>query len=142
KKAHDFSFAKAYLGVRLYHNDYVSSLDESTSIGKQFTDDVFALLVFDFPHSVINVKPEQTIQWNKNNEELIEIGLANIKEKYKFNISTQKITDFTIWFVQGDHFFVPNILFDLQNNAKLDGTKGSLIGIPHRHAVLIYPIEN
>ena len=142
KKAHDFSFAKDYIGVRLYHNDYVSNIDESLTIGNQITDDIFAMLVFDFPHSIINVKPEQTIQWNKNNEELFEIGVANIKDKYELEITSQNIGEFKIWFVQGDHFFVPNIIFDLQRNSKLIGSKGSLIGIPHRHSVLIYPIEN
>jgi hypothetical protein len=42
-------------------------------------EDLSAIVVFDFPHAVSNLKPETTIQWNKTNEELYEIGLANIR---------------------------------------------------------------
>lgn len=142
KNVHDFSYASRYLGVRLYHNDYVSHLEDGLTIGRQFTEDIFALLVFDLPHSVMNVRPEQTIQWNKYNEELFEIGLSNIKSKYQFNISPRKIEDTTIQVVQGDHFFTPNIVLDLKSHPDLVGSKGCLIGIPSRHHVLIYPIEN
>ncbi len=30
----------------------------------------------------------------------------------------------------------------MQDHPQLIGTYGSLVGVPHRHAVLIYPIEN
>lgn len=142
KKVHDFSLAKDYLGVRLYHNDYVSVLEDGLVIGKQLTDDIFALLVFDFPQSVVNVKPEQTIQWNKTNEELFDIGVINIKTKYKYNPSLQKFGKFKAWIVHGTHFFVPNVVLDLPNYPNLIGSKGSLVGIPHRHSVLIYPIND
>lgn len=138
----DFDFARGYIGVRLYHNDYVSNLDKSLMIGRQITDDIFAMLVFDFPQGIVNVKPEQTIQWNKSNEELFDIGVENIRVKYETEIVSQRIGDFNIWIAQGEHFFVPNIIFDFQNNQKFIGTNGSLIAIPHRHCVLIYPIEN
>src|SRR5690606_37707118 len=36
----------------------------------------------------------------------------------------------------------PNIVFDIENRKELIGSKGSLVGLPHRHSAIIYPIEN
>jgi hypothetical protein len=142
KKVHDFSQVKDYIGVRLYHTDFVSHIKDGLTIGKHITEDIFALLVFDFPHSIINVQPEQTIQWNKMNEELFEIGIANIRRNYKTILSPQMLGKIKCWVARGNHFFAPNIVFDLKSNSQLVGSNGALIGIPHRHAVFIYPIEN
>ena len=142
KNIHDFSYVSPYIGVRLYHNNYMSHIEDGLTIGHQLTEDIFALLVFDFPHSIVNVRPEQTIQWNKYNEELFDIGLSNIRSKYNFNTSEQKIGDITIHTLEDRHFFVPNVAFDLRNRPDLLGSKGSLIGIPNRHCIIIYPIEN
>jgi hypothetical protein len=142
KKVHDFSQVRDYIGVRLYPTDYASYIKDGLAIGKHITEDIFALLVFDFPHSIINVRPEQTIQWNKMNEELFEIGIANIKRNYKIDLSSHIFGGVKCWVAKGDHFFAPNIIFDLKNNSHLIGSNGALIGVPHRHAVFIYPIEN
>lgn len=140
--AHDFNYASKYLGVRLYHNDYVANIEEGLRIGKPFTEDVFALLVFDFPDSVTNVKPEQTIQWNKTYEELFQIGLNNIRGKYPFTISKQDLDGITVQAAFSDHFFTPNILFHLNDFEVLKSSKGILVALPHRHAVLLFPIRN
>ena len=66
----------------------------------------------------------------------------NIKNNNPLEISEQKLGDFKIWFVQSDHFYASNIILDKKGLTKYIGSKGALIGIPHRHAVLIYPIEN
>jgi hypothetical protein len=141
-QAHDYDYVKHHLGVRLYARDYLSHISEDIIITRHVTDDIIAMLVFDFPHSVSNVKPEQSILWNKLEDELFEIGIANVKANYQSDISRERLGDFDIWFVTGEHFFTPNIVFDLENDARLVGSYGSLIGIPHRHAALIYPIEN
>jgi len=38
-------------------------------------------------------------------------------------------------------FFGPNIVFDLKNRKELLNDMGVLIAMPHRHAVIIYPIK-
>ena len=142
KIIHDYNKIKKYIGVRLYLNDYAAHIGKELTIGKDFAGDVYAMLVFDLPDSIINIQPEQADKWGKTLDELFEIGLQNIKNKYQLDISKEKFNEFSIWLVQGDHFFTPNIVFDLNNQQKLVGSKGSLIGIPHRHSVIIYPIEN
>jgi hypothetical protein len=138
----DFDKVKEYLGVRLYHTDYLSQVDKNDLVGKDFAGDIYAALVFDLPDSVQSVDTDKFVKWNKSLDELFEIGIQNIKEKHPSEISQEDFGEFTAFVVQAEHFFVPNIVFDLENNKELIGSKGSLIGLPHRHAALIYPIED
>lgn len=142
KIVNDFESVRKYLGVRLYDNEYVSQIGKELVIGKEFAGDIFAMIVFDFPDSVISIKPEQIEPWNKSVDELYEIGKENIREKYPINISQEDFGEFSIMFVSAEHFFTPNIVLDIENQSKLIGSHGSIIGLPHRHSVLIYPIEN
>lgn len=142
KIAGNFEEVKKYIGVRLYHNEYVASVGKENTIGKAFAGDIYSMIVYDFPESVLSIKPEQIIPWNKTVDELFEIGIANIKAKYPLSITYETFGEFSIWFIQGEHFFTPNIVFDIENRKELIGSKGSLIGLPHRHSAIIYPIEN
>lgn len=138
----DYDKIKEYIAVRLYPDDYVPETAKKVSMEKQFAGDIIALLVFDLPDSVTSITSEQANKWNKTLDELFETGVRNIKNKYPLNISKQQFGEFDIWFAQGEHFFTPNIVFDLETQQKLAGTNGSLVGIPHRHAVIVYPIED
>ncbi|MEM6724783.1 MAG: hypothetical protein AAF598_12135, partial [Bacteroidota bacterium] len=137
----DFEAIKQYIGVRLYPKAYVAELDASFTLGKEFAGDIFAMLVFDLPDSVTNIKPELLPHWNKSVDELFELGKRNIQENYPIEISKEAFEGFSIIFGSADHFFTPNIVLDLENQPELVGTYGSLIGLPHRHAALFYPIE-
>jgi hypothetical protein len=140
--AHDFNYVSPFLGVRLYNKEYISSIGDDIVITRNIMDGIIAMLVFDFPHSVSNVKPEQSVLWNKSEDELFEIGISNIRSNYKTEISSHRLEGFDIFMTEGDHFFVPNILLELQQHPSLTGTYGSLISIPHRHCALFYPIED
>lgn len=137
-----FDEIKQYVGVRLYHHDYLAEVGKENAIVKDFAGDIYAVLVFDLPHSVVSIKPEQAAVWNKSQDELFEIGLSNIEQEYPVDISKELIDEFQIWLVQADHFFAPNVVFDLENRPELVGRNGSLVGLPHRHAAIIYPIES
>jgi len=141
-KAHDYAYAAPYIGIRVYPRDYISHIGEGTTIKRELAEDLIALLVFDFPHSVNNIKPETTIQWNKTNEELYEAGFGNTRMKYASKVSAEDINGIKIWFIQGDHFFVANAVLDLQLLPIPSGKYGALVGVPNRHAVLVYPIDN
>jgi len=139
--SHDFEQVKRYIAVRLYPDDYLPDSAKEVSMFKHFAGDILALLVFDLPDSVKSIRSDTEAKWGKSFEELFEIGLKNVKEKYKAKISKEQFSDFEIWFIQGDHFFTPNIIFDFEQQQELAGPYGSLVGIPHRHAVIIYPID-
>ncbi len=137
----DFDMVKTYLGVRLYNDDYYEQVGLENTIGTSLTDTIYSTLVFDLPDSINNVKPEEAEKWGVDSNELINLGIKNTQQKYEWEITEEKIGNFNIWFVQSEHFFAPNIIFDLANRKDLLSDKGILIAMPHRHVVIIYPIK-
>lgn len=141
KIVHDYDQIKHYIGVRLYPSDYAEQKEDMV-MGKDFAEGIYAMLVFDLPDSVMNIHPEQAEKWGRSFDELFSTGIKNIRDKYPPEINEENFGDFKLRMVHGDHFYAPNIVFELDKQDQLIGTYGSLIAIPHRHAVLIYPIEN
>ena len=142
KIVNNFEEVKKYIGVRLYDNEYVAHIGKELTLGKDVAGDIYAMLVFDFPESITNIQPEQIQPWNKSFDELFEIGKENIREKYLVNFTKEEFEKFSILFGNADHFFTPNIVFEMENRPELLGSYGSLVAMPHRHSILIYPIEN
>ena len=142
KTADNFEKVKKYLAVRLYNDDYVGQIGKENTVGKNFAGDIYATIVFDLPGCVMNIKPEQQLTWNKTPDELFEIGKANIKAKYPLSVNRHVFEQFSFWLINGDHFYTPNIVFDIESRKELIGAEGSLVGLPHRHSAIIYPIEN
>lgn len=138
----DFESIKQYIGVRLYDVEYIAVIGKEFTVGKDIGDDIYAMLVFDLPHSVENIKPEQILSWNKTEEELFALGMENIKKNYPLTLTEEDLGGIKSWVVQSDHFYAANVIFSLNDWAHLIGKEGVLIGLPHRHATLIYPINN
>ena len=139
--ADTFEEIRKYIGVRLYDHSYVDKIGKDRVFGKDVAGDIYAMIVFDLPDSIVNIKPAQVTAWGKTVDELFDIGLENIRNTYPIAVSSIEFGGFNCWIGQGDHFFTPNIILDLENRKELIGSKGALIGIPHRHVALIYPIE-
>lgn len=138
----DFERAKEYLGVRLYAQEYIAHLGKDKVLGEDYTEGIYAMLVFDLPDTVMNVQPEQLDKWGKSLEEVFEVGLNNIKEKYPFDFRKEDIEGMDVFFSINDHFFSGNILFDLDDYPEALGEKGALVGFPHRHTVMFKPIDD
>lgn len=141
-KAHDYAYAAPYIGVRVYPRNYVEHIGDEVTIKHSIADDLVAMLVFDFPQTVSNIKPETTIQWNKTNEELYDIGLANIRHKYPWQVNSELISGMRIWFIEGEDLFVANSVLVMHLLSIPYSIYGSLVAIPNRHTVIVYPIEN
>lgn len=142
KIINDFEQIQQYIGVRLYHKEYVETVGKENTVYREITDEIIELLVFDLPHTVTSIKPENVSAWNKQTNDLFQIGFKNIKSNYPLEISQQDMDEYSIWFIQSDNVFASNILLDKDDLKKYIGKYGALIGVPHRHAVIIYPIEN
>lgn len=140
-KSKDFEFAKDFLAIRLFNKEVLGNGPKDIIVQQDFCGDAFTMLSFDLPQSVINVKPDLLQHWSKKPEELFETGKQNVEKKYNFDFSRETINDFDIWFIQDEHHFVPNFVFSMKKYPALNGEYGSLIGVPHRHAGMIYPIE-
>lgn len=139
---HDFEKIKKFLGVKVYHVDFLNTVGKENTIYRQITDDVVEVLVYDLPTSVESIKVENLKVWKKEADDLFTIGLKNIDSAYTNTTSQESLGDIKIWFIQSDQVFTTNIILEPEKLMKYTGSYGALIGIPHRHAVLVYPIEN
>jgi hypothetical protein len=145
--SHDYEQVKQYIGVRLYPLEYIPLESQEKMLFRPFAGEVVAALIFDFPHTVGNVLKEDAEKWGKTEDELFAAGLANIRAKY--NLQAEE-TDFsgdgdgglTIYVAEDEHFFVSNILFELDGHKDLVGKRGAIVGIPTRSLALIYPIND
>lgn len=138
----DFEKVEQYIGVRLYDTEYASYLEKENVLLKDFAEDMVAMLIFDLPESVMNIKPNQIEPWGKSVDELFEIGKKNIKDRYPIELTDAKVEENIIWFAEAPHFFAGNFAFYLEDYPQLIGRKGALVSFPNRHTVIIYPIQN
>ncbi|MCG2613863.1 hypothetical protein LZZ85_06205 [Terrimonas sp. NA20] len=141
-KAHDFACVRDLIGVRLYPEEYVSAIKTGLAMGKLMAEGLYALLVFDFPDSIVNIRPEQSIQWPLSTEELFGLGIRNTRKKYPLNLFEQDFDGIPISFVVENHFYAPNILFNFLEEKPDPEYKGMLIGLPNRHAALMHRITD
>ncbi|QEM05676.1 hypothetical protein DIU31_019955 [Mucilaginibacter rubeus] len=136
----DYEAVEKYLATRLYPLGYLEYGGEENKIYSMIAGEIAKVLVFDLPNAIQTITPEQAEKWNKTYDELFEKGVENVRQKYPCSISREKIGEFEVLLAQGDHFFAPNIVFDLEKQS-LVGNWGAIIGVPHRHAAIIYPLE-
>jgi hypothetical protein len=142
ERSSDFDYAKEYIGVRLHHEDYIKSTGVGLTLTKPVAGNIQAMLIFDLPDSTINIQPKELVAWGKSFDELYQLGIDNMKTKYPKNPQLTDFGEMQLWFDSADHFFTSNIVFELEEKRYLIGTYGSIIALPHRHSVLIYPIES
>ncbi|MFB0498105.1 hypothetical protein ABID99_004342 [Mucilaginibacter sp. OAE612] len=136
----DYEAIEKYLATRLYPLGYLEYGGEENKIYSMIAGEIAKVLVFDLPDAIQTITPEQAEKWNKTYDELFEKGVENVRQKYPCSISREKIGEFEVLLAQGDHFFAPNIVFDLEKQS-IVGNWGAIIGVPHRHAAIIYPLE-
>ena len=138
----NFEVIKNYIGIRLHSIEYINAIGQENTIFKKITDDIIALLIFDLPSSIKNIKPEEANMWKIESEELFNLGINNIKTKYHYEKLEEVINDIRIILIQSEDLFCTNVLFNIESDDDLIGKYGSLVGVPHRHAALIYPIDD
>lgn len=142
KNIDDFEKVKEYLGIRLYDDAYVAHLGKDRAIGSDIADNLFAMLIFDLPQTVSNVPKDRPEAWGKGEDELFEFAVKNIRNKYPMHIERADAGSFELLHVNNGHFFSPNIIFSMEEHPGLVGAYGSVVGLPHRHSALVYPIED
>jgi hypothetical protein len=143
KRIGDFDYVKEYIATRLFNTEVLRGDSLNIFVRKDIVPDVFSMLCFDFPDSLVNVKPDQAALWQgRTHDELLSLGKENVRKKYAFEMSLEKLGDSQVWVVAGHHFFIPNIIFDLDRYPQFNSSHGMLVGIPNRHTALIYPIHD
>jgi hypothetical protein len=141
QKKGDFDAVAPLIHVKIYPEDYVREI--KNFIARQFLEGTVALPVYDLPNALRNVTAEDAKAWGKSEDEIFRLGFANLRKNYPAVIKEHQFQDGSaIKVVSGDHFFVSSHVLLLGSYPELIGPEGSLIGIPHRHILISYPIQD
>ena len=138
----DYEKVKSYLGIRLYNSQTIANVGFDKTVGKEVGGDLYAMLVYDLPDTVHSVAPSNTQVWNLPMEKLWKESVNNSNAKYPPNILERELHGIKFKTVEEDHFYSPNIIFNIEDHPELIGQHGAIISIPTRHIVIIYPIND
>jgi hypothetical protein len=138
----DFDKIKQYIGVRLYDLGSATVAGNDATLRRQLAGEVFKVLVYDFPQTIDNIPQSDVDKWGKAEDELFDIGVKNIRNKYLLDWEVMSTDDDEFYIIETEHFFAPNILLELDNREELVGKHGAIIAIPNRHLAIIYPIRD
>ena len=86
---------------------------------------------------------EQMDQTGKKTDDLFRLALDNVREICIPDVSEQDLGDgITVMLLSDESFFVASHALMLEEHEGCVGPFGALVGVPHRHVLLAYPIES
>lgn len=139
----DFERVRDLLSIRLWPDDYLKELDADRMIHRRDVPGTISALVYDLPSSIRNVTPEEANSWGLPIDELFVIAQDNVRETCIPDVTEQDMgDDLSVTMLSDESFFVASHALTLeQHYPNCIGQFGALVGIPHRHVLLAYPIE-
>lgn len=138
----DFAAARAKLKVRLYPGETIAMMRKSGPVIREVADGLAAVLVLDLAETVRSVSRDEVKGWSTPDDELFEIGLANVKSEGPLTAERVPLEKGGhIDLLGGDTFFAASHLLFLENYLPPGAVRGALAAVPHRHAVLMHAIE-
>ena len=135
----DFSAIRDRIGVRLGSPD----MPLDTLISRQDIPGVASYIVIDLPSSMVSVNGDTVNKWGVSTRQLFDIALENLRKSGRpehRNFEIEKGLSIITAF--GDSFFTASHALLLSEYPQFVGPHGSLVAIPHRHALLCYPIRD
>jgi hypothetical protein len=139
----DFDRVGELLAVRLWPDTYLNELDETRMIFREDLPGTISALVYDLPSSIRNVTPDETKEWGKELDHLFRLALDNVREICIPDVSEQDLGDgVKVQLLSDESFFVASHALLLEEHERCVGSFGALVGVPHRHVLLAYPIES
>ncbi|HDQ70704.1 MAG TPA: hypothetical protein ENN19_01255 [Chloroflexi bacterium] len=139
----DFSKIRDILAVRLWPADYLSSLKHVDIVYREDIAGTVSVLVFDLPNSIIQVSVDDAALWDREIDDLFDVGLQNTWKGAAPDILMEDLgDDVRVAVFQGNSFYIATHALLLEDYARYVGTYGALVVIPHRHVMVCYPIED
>ncbi len=137
----DFEKVKHLIMPRLYPIDYLEYKDKM--VMRSSLEDTLLTLVFDLPTSIVNVQPDDVAAWGKGEDELYRLAFQNLRATYPPAFEQMELSgDAKIQIMAEENFFNPTYALFLEQFEGLLGQHGTVVGVPHRGALLCYPMED
>jgi hypothetical protein len=143
RRLQDFEVARPMLAVRLWHPDSLPPETLSNVVHRVDVEGTISVLVVDLPESVMSVSRDMALQWNHDDSSLFNRGLENVMRKSAADAEWIELEDdLKVLLVFDDSFLVSGHALCLSQHPDWIGQFGSLVGIPARDSLLIYPIRD
>lgn len=139
----DFHRAREFLKVRIHPKDYVAQLPDSIAY-QPVGEGLIAVLVYDFPDSVAGVPPSHVEGWRVPMHDLIQLGLRNVCQEGLLEPDRVDVPSggWIDAYEDGDNYFAASHALLLHEYFDPEPELGVLVGIPHRHGMLLRPIDD
>jgi hypothetical protein len=135
----DFAAIRERLGVRLGPPDMPRDL----MIWREDIPGVLSYIVIDLPSSMVTVNGDALSRWGISSQQLFDMALENLRKQGRPDVTRFEMEkDLALAALLGDSFFTASQALLLAENTDLVGPQGSLVAVPHRHALLCYPIRD
>ncbi|GLR18592.1 hypothetical protein [Portibacter lacus] len=138
----NFDFAQEFVSIRIQHESFAKVPVNAEKVTKLIAGDIYAVLCFDLPTTVVSISGNDIESWDKSFDELYELGLENMFNKYEFPISEVEVSGVNFHVSEAQHFYIPNTILDLSNRPDLLGRYGALVAAPTRSLLFIYKIDS
>src|SRR5262249_37843035 len=100
-------------------------------------DDLRAFVAFDLPSTMITASATDIAAWGRPDEEVVEIGLANVKAEGKLEVEDAGL----VTGLQGASFCSASHALFLEDYAELDPKDGALVIVPTRNTVVFHALK-
>ncbi|MGD8605272.1 MAG: hypothetical protein PVF49_11945 [Anaerolineales bacterium] len=139
----NFERVKTHIAVRIYPQDMFAQEALAEMIYRQDLEGTLTVLVLDLPSTIRTLPRPMTSTWGKTDQELIDIGIANLGQHLDFDHEKVMMSeDLYLNAYIGEGYYVAAYSLMLEKVEKELGRYGALVGIPHRHMLLTYPIHD
>lgn len=143
EKLADFTAVAPFLAVRLYPDSYLEQIGADKAVASIDLEGTVTMLVLDLENAIRTVGADDARPWGKSHYELIRLGLNYVRETSDVEVSDFQLTDeVSVKIISGDSFFASTMVLLLEEFPECLGLYGALVGVPHRHAAILYPIQN
>jgi hypothetical protein len=138
-KMGSFEGVRELLAVRIGSHD----LDRSMLVAREDLPGTVSYLCLDLPSSVVSVSASTAAKWGVPLDELFAVGLENVRRTCVPELTREALEpDVPYLALTGSSFFVATHALMLRRWQGFEGTHGSLVTIPHRHALICHPIND
>ena len=139
----DFDRIKPNLAVRIYPQDMFDEQALPDMIYRQDLEGTLTVLVFDLPSTIRTVARSMISTWAKSDDDLFQIGIENLRQDMEFDHEKVMMSDeLHLNAYIGESYYVAAYSLMVEQIEKGLGRYGALVGIPHRHMLLTFPIHD
>ena len=141
KNMADFEAAKPFLTVRLYPADHAEQAGPDNLVLRHDLEGTVTVLALDLPDAVMTVSPSMAKAWERPAEELFATALDWLRADATAETGQTDLGGVKLYMVASDGFYAASQVLRLKELDGFVGSFGALVGVPHRHGLLAYPIE-